>query len=151
MVPAVGISSDHSNLREYNKGSIEDNIAEAYKEAQAATAILYDSLTNSYYPNSNFNFATAFNDKTSTLNFYPTFVAIVQEYNVTFYDGLNNNNNGYGGMAYYSSETCGYVNNSWIKTDCILRRKSVCLLRSPSLQRRPCWMAASWRTMKNML
>ena len=22
-------------------------------------------------------------------------------------------------MAYYSSETCGYVNNSWIKTDCI--------------------------------
>lgn len=80
----------------YNKGSIEDNIAEAYKEAQAATAILYDPLTNSYYPNSNFNFATAFNDNTSTLNFYPTFVAIVQEYNVTFYDGLNNNNNGYG-------------------------------------------------------
>ena len=26
--------------------------------------------------------------------------------------------NGYGGMAYYTSETCGYVNNNWIETDC---------------------------------
>ena len=26
--------------------------------------------------------------------------------------------NGYGGMAYYSSETCGYVNNNWVETGC---------------------------------
>ena len=26
--------------------------------------------------------------------------------------------NGYGGMAYYSSETCGYVNDSWVETGC---------------------------------
>ena len=26
--------------------------------------------------------------------------------------------NGYGGMAYYSSSTCGYVNGSWVKTGC---------------------------------
>ena len=26
--------------------------------------------------------------------------------------------NGYGGMAYYTSETCGYVNNNWIETGC---------------------------------
>ena len=26
--------------------------------------------------------------------------------------------NGYGGMAYYTSETCGYVNNTWVSTGC---------------------------------
>ena len=32
--------------------------------------------------------------------------------------GTAYNSNGYGGMAYYSSETCGYVNNSWVETGC---------------------------------
>ena len=26
--------------------------------------------------------------------------------------------NGYGGMAYYTSETCGYANNNWVETGC---------------------------------
>ena len=26
--------------------------------------------------------------------------------------------NGYGGMAYYTSENCGYINNEWVKTGC---------------------------------
>ena len=30
----------------------------------------------------------------------------------------NWNNYGYGGMVYYSSETCGYVNSSWVETGC---------------------------------
>ena len=32
--------------------------------------------------------------------------------------GTAYDNNGYGGMAYYSSETCGYVNNAWVETGC---------------------------------
>ena len=32
--------------------------------------------------------------------------------------GTAYNNNGYGGMAYYTSETCGYVNNTWVYTGC---------------------------------
>ena len=32
--------------------------------------------------------------------------------------GTTYNNNGYGGMAYYSSETCGKVNGSWVETGC---------------------------------
>ena len=32
--------------------------------------------------------------------------------------GSASNQNGYGGMAYYTSETCGYVNNSWVETGC---------------------------------
>ena len=28
------------------------------------------------------------------------------------------NQNGYGGMAYYTSETCGYVNNTWVSDGC---------------------------------
>ena len=32
--------------------------------------------------------------------------------------GTAYDNNGYGGMAYYTSETCGYVNNTWVYTGC---------------------------------
>ena len=32
--------------------------------------------------------------------------------------GTAYDNNGYGGMAYYTSETCGYVNNNWIYDGC---------------------------------
>ena len=32
--------------------------------------------------------------------------------------GTTYNQNGYGGMAYYSSETCGYVNSTWIYDGC---------------------------------
>ena len=32
--------------------------------------------------------------------------------------GTAYDNNGYGGIAYYTSETCGYVNNSWVETGC---------------------------------
>ena len=32
--------------------------------------------------------------------------------------GTAYNNNGYGGMAYYTSETCGYVNNTWVYDGC---------------------------------
>ena len=28
------------------------------------------------------------------------------------------NNNGYGGLAYYTSETCGYINKRWVFTGC---------------------------------
>ena len=36
-----------------------------------------------------------------------------ESYYQTAYD-----RNGYGGIAYYTSETCGYVNNTWVKTGC---------------------------------
>ena len=32
--------------------------------------------------------------------------------------GAAYNQNGYGGMTYYSSQTCGYVNDSWVRTEC---------------------------------
>ena len=32
--------------------------------------------------------------------------------------GTAYNQNGYGGMAYYTSETCGYVNSTWISDGC---------------------------------
>ena len=32
--------------------------------------------------------------------------------------GTAYNQNGYGRMAYYTSETCGYVNNNWVSTGC---------------------------------
>ena len=33
--------------------------------------------------------------------------------------GITYNENGYGGMAYYSSQTCGYENNNSIETGCV--------------------------------
>ena len=36
----------------------------------------------------------------------------------TYVNGETVNINNYGGMAYYSSETCGYVNGSWVDTGC---------------------------------
>ena len=36
----------------------------------------------------------------------------------TFSIGTAANKNGYGSMAYYASETCGYVNNRWVETGC---------------------------------
>ncbi len=45
----------------------------------------------------------------------------VNMYNATSSDSYYRtayNSNGYGGMAYYSSETCGYVNNTWVESGC---------------------------------
>lgn len=82
----------------YSNSTIQENIDEAHRKANEVVAIKYNSDTNTYSINDNFDFATAFND-TDTLNFYPTFVATVQEYEVVFYDGLNNNNDGYGDIV----------------------------------------------------
>ena len=55
----------------------------------------------------------------------PLSVAEVNEYGAghvnryTFTSpGTAYNKNGYGSMAYYTSETCGYVNNSWVYDGC---------------------------------
>ena len=55
----------------------------------------------------------------------PLTVAEVNKYgaghiNRYTYDSVGTayNQNGYGGMAYYTSETCGYVNNNWINDEC---------------------------------
>ena len=86
----------YEDLGTYNpNASIEDNIAAARAAAEAVVAIKYDAQAQTYQANGDFDFKTAFT-KTNTLNFYPTFVATVQSYEVTFYDGLNSNNEGYG-------------------------------------------------------
>ena len=78
--------------------TVEENIAAAREAANQVTAIRYDPTTGLYSVNNGFDFATAFNDEVDTLNFYPTFVATVQSYEVTFYDGLTLDNDGYGNI-----------------------------------------------------
>ncbi len=63
--------------------------------------------------------------KATLLKAEPLKVAEVNEYgagHVNRYTadsvGTAYNSNGYGGMAYYTSETCGYVNNTWVYTGC---------------------------------
>ena len=63
--------------------------------------------------------------KATLLKAEPLTVAEVNEYgaghvNRYTYDSIGTayDRNGYGGMAYYTSETCGYVNNTWVETGC---------------------------------
>ena len=55
----------------------------------------------------------------------PLKVAEVNEYGAGHVNRYTNGSvgtaydkNGYGGMAYYTSETCGYVNNTWVSDGC---------------------------------
>ena len=55
----------------------------------------------------------------------PLTVAEVTEYGIGHVNrytsssvGIAYDQNGYGGMVYYNSETCGYVNNSWVSSGC---------------------------------
>ena len=55
----------------------------------------------------------------------PLKVAEVNEYGAGHVNRYTNGSvgtaydrNGYGGIAYYTSETCGYVNNTWVETGC---------------------------------
>jgi len=63
--------------------------------------------------------------KATLLKAEPLKVAEVNEYGAGHINrytsssvGTAYDNNGYGGMAYYTSETCGYVNNTWVYTGC---------------------------------
>ena len=64
-------------------------------------------------------------DYVAALKEEPLTVSEVETYgigHINLYNSLPSgqayNANGYGGIAYYSSEICGYVNNDWIETDC---------------------------------
>ena len=69
--------------------------------------------------------SSASEESVTLLKTEPLSVAEVNEYGVGHVNrytessvGTAYDRNGYGGMAYYTSETCGYVNGSYVETGC---------------------------------
>ena len=69
--------------------------------------------------------SSASEESVTLLKAEPLSVAEVNEYGVGHVNRYTSNSvgtaydsNGYGGMAYYTSETCEYVNNDWVTSGC---------------------------------
>ena len=98
------------------------------KTPQAPTYTAYTIGNQVTYNNINYYVIKDSGAKESTVTLLkaePLSVAEVNQYgtgHVNRYTktsvGTAYNQNGYGAMAYYTSETCGYVNNNWVETGC---------------------------------
>ena len=91
-----------------------------YKEYKIGDIITYNGMNFYVIENSDEN-----SDSVTMLKAEPLTVDEVNTYGVGHVNrytdssvGTAYNNNGYGGMTYYSSETCGYVNNSRVYDGC---------------------------------
>ena len=90
-----------------------------YKEYKIGDIITYNGMNFYVIADSDEN-----SDSVTMLKAEPLTVDEVNTYGVGHINryvspvGTAYNENGYGGMTYYSSETCGIVNSSWVETGC---------------------------------
>ena len=91
-----------------------------YKEYKIGDIITYNGMNFYVIENSD-----DMSDSITMLKAEPLTVDEVNTYGIGHINryapdsvGTANNKNGYGGMVYYSSETCGYVNNSMVYDGC---------------------------------
>ena len=108
------------NVENYTYGEDKTPPAPTYNSYSVGDEVTYNSI--------NYYVIKASDAKESTVTLLkaePLKVAEVNTYgagHVNRYTsssvGTAFNKNGYGGMAYYTSETCGYVNNKWVETEC---------------------------------
>lgn len=108
------------NVENYTYGEDKTPQAPTYTAYQVGDQVKYNNVD--YYVIKD---SDTTEDSVTLLKAEPLNVAEVNEYgaghvNRYTYDpvGTAYNSNGYGGMAYYSSETCGYVNGSVVDTGC---------------------------------
>ena len=76
--------------KDYQIGSVEQNIAEARKDAFAAVIVAYNENTKEYSLANGFDMSTAFSKANPEIILYPTYVAVLRSYTVKFDDGLGN-------------------------------------------------------------
>ena len=101
---------------------VQINETEAvYQEYQVGDVVTYNDINFYVIENSDSK-----SDSVTMLKETPLTVDEVNTYGVGHVNrytvgsiGKARNRNGYGGMAYYTSETCGYVNGSEVYDDCI--------------------------------
>ena len=104
----------------YTYGEDKTPQAPTYAAYQVGDQVTYNSIN--YYVIKD---SDTTEDSVTLLKAEPLSVAEVNQFgaghvNRYTYDSVGTayNSNGYGGMAYYSSETCGYVNGSVVDTGC---------------------------------
>ena len=108
-------SSTEDGFYHYGKTS-----AEVYQTYKIGDIITYNGMSFYVIADSDEN-----SDSVTMLKAEPLTVDEVNTYGVGHVNrytcdsvGTAYNDNGYGSIAYYTSETCGYVNNSWVETGC---------------------------------
>ena len=112
-----GVEVKDSNTKD---GYYHYGTTATYQEYKIGDEVTYNGMNFYVIENSDEN-----SDSVTMLKAEPLAVDEVNTYGVGHINrytsssvGTAYNQNGYGGMAYYSSETCGYVNNSRVETGC---------------------------------
>lgn len=102
-----------------------NNKTYAYKEYNVGDEVLYNRMKFYVIKNSSSEekYVVLLKKKPLTVNEINNYGGVGSDNNhVNKYTkpNLNKsyNNSGYGGMAYYTSETCGYINDNWVFSDC---------------------------------
>ena len=111
---------------DYSYGTDKTPPAPTYTAYSAGDEVLYNNVNYYVITDSDENAANV-----TLLKAEPLTVDEVNQYGgvgtennhvnrYTLYSGAGTafNTGGYGGIAYYSSETCGYVNGNWVETGC---------------------------------
>ena len=108
------------NVENYTYGEDKTPQAPTYTAYQVGDQVTYNNVDYYVIKDSDIT-----EESVTLLKAEPLKVAEVNEYGAghvnryTFSSvGTAYDNNGYGGMAYYSSETCGYVNGNYVDTGC---------------------------------
>ena len=108
----------------YHYGEISTNEISKYKSYNIGDEIEYNSIKFYVISKSDedTDYLTLLKDEPLTVDEVNTYGGRhVNMYNYksdnTYYQTAYDSN-GYGGMTYYSSETCGYVGGSWVETGC---------------------------------
>ena len=104
----------------YTYGSDKTPQAPTYTAYQVGDEVTYNNIN--YYVIKD---SDTTEESVTLLKAEPLKVAEINEYGAGHVNRYTNGSvgtaydrNGYGGIAYYTSETCGYVNNTWVETGC---------------------------------
>ena len=108
------------NVENYTYGEDKTPQAPTYTAYQVGDQVTYNNVD--YYVIKD---SDTTEESVTLLKAEPLKVAEVNEYGAGHINrytsssvGTAYDRNGYGGIAYYTSETCGYVNNTWVETGC---------------------------------
>ena len=108
------------SVENYTYGEDKTPQAPTYTAYQVGDTVTYNNIN--YYVIKD---SSASDDSVKLLKAEPLSVEEVNQFGVGHVNNYTNdsvgtayNKNGYGGMAYYTSETCGYVNSSWLDSGC---------------------------------
>ena len=109
------------NVEGYTYGSDKSSPESVYDAYEVGAIIQYNGIQYRVIKDSDTS-----EENVTLLKAEPLSVEEVNQYGVGHVNrytidsvGTASDQNGYGGMAYYTSETCGYINDEYVQTGCI--------------------------------